>query len=131
MSFWEKIQKDIKKNLKEGIDLFKERSSTVTKKLEWLTEEGKKRYKLFNLNMKVQEEFAHLGGHIYDLVSKDAKNPIENKKVQSIMKKIKRLETQINRLESKKTKKKPVKKTSRKKKHSKASRVASSTGREI
>jgi len=132
MSFWEKIQKDIKRNLKEGIDLFKERSSTVTKRLEWLTEEGKKRYKLFNLNMKVQEEFAHLGGHIYDLVSKDAKNPLENKKVQSIMKKIKRLETQINRLEGKKAKKKVVgKKTSRKKKYSKGSRASSSTGREI
>jgi|Deesub1362A_J573_1020465.scaffolds.fasta_scaffold01172_6 hypothetical protein len=134
MSFWEKIQKDIKRNLKEGIDLFRERSSTVTKKLEWLTEEGKKRYKLFNLNMKVQEEFAHLGGRVYDLMSKNVDNPLANKRVQSIFKKIKRLEAQINRLEGRDTrakKKSTVKRTSRKRSSSKGSGAASSSGREI
>ena len=121
MSFWEKIQKDIKRSLREGIDLFRERSTTVTKKLEWLTEEGKKKYKLFNLNMKVQEEFAHLGGRIYDLISKDVENPISNKRVQTIIKRIKRLEAQINRLEGKGIK------TARKKRRSSKKKKQSST----
>jgi len=114
MSFWEKIQKDIRKNLKEGIDFFKEGGSSVTKKLEWLTEEGKKRYRLFNLNMKVQEEFAHLGGRIYDLTSQGVEDPLGNRRVRSIIKKIRRLEDQINKIEGRDVKKKAVRKKSRK-----------------
>ena len=42
MNFLEKIQEDLKKNLKEGLDIFKEGSSVLTDKLEQLTTGGKK-----------------------------------------------------------------------------------------
>ncbi|MCK5503695.1 MAG: hypothetical protein KAJ10_00930 [Thermodesulfovibrionia bacterium] len=113
MNFWDKIQKDMKKNIKEGLEFMKEGSTAVSQRLEKLTEEGKKKYKIFNLNMKVQEEFAKLGGQVYDLTTKKSKNPLGNRKVNSIISKINKLETQITRLK-KKSVKKTVKKTIRK-----------------
>ena len=91
----------------------KEGSTAVSQRLEKLTEEGKTKYKIFNLNMKVQEEFAKLGGQVYDLTTKKSKNPLGNRKVNSIISKINKLETQITRLK-KKSVKKTVKKTIRK-----------------
>ncbi|GBD96935.1 MAG TPA: hypothetical protein ENG83_13195 [Nitrospirae bacterium] len=113
MSFWDKIQEDIKKNLQGGLDIFREGSSVVTEKLEKLTVEGRNKYKVFNLNMKVQEEFAKLGGEIYDLTTGKSKNPLGNRKVKSIISRINKLENQINKLESKEVKK--PKKTAAKK----------------
>ena len=113
MSFWDKIQDDLKKNLQEGLEIFKEGSSVVTETLEKFTSEGKTKYKVFNLNMKVQEDFAKLGGEVYDLIAKKSRNPLGNKKVKSIITKINKLEKQIDRLESKDAKK-AVKKTTKK-----------------
>ena len=116
MSFWEKIQDDLKKNLQESIEIFKEGSSVFTEKIEELTGEGKKKYQVFNLNMKVQEEFAKLGGTIYDLTAKKSKNPLGNTKVKSILTKINKMEDRITKLEDKKPAKKEAKKRTTKKK---------------
>ncbi len=117
MSFWDQIQKDIGENLKEGLSIVKEGSEAITNKLEKLTGEGKKKYKVFNLNMKVQDEFARLGGQIYDLIVKKTKNPLSNKSVASIISKINKLESQISKFEGKevKTKVKTTAKKARKK----------------
>jgi len=117
MNFWERIQKDLSENLKEGLEIVKEGSEAVTQKLEKLTEVGKNKYKVFNFNMKVQDEFAKLGGQIYDLTIKKSKNPLGNRKVISVIKKINRLEAQITKLEGKETgkrRKTTAKKTRRK-----------------
>jgi archaellum component FlaC len=114
MSFWDKIQNDLKKNLQEGLEIFKEGSSVFTEKIEELTGEGKKKYKVFNLNMKVQEDFAKLGGAIYDLTVKKSKNPLANKNIKSIIARINKIEDQINKLEST-GEKKPAKKAVKKK----------------
>jgi hypothetical protein len=115
MSFWEKIQSDLKKNIQEGMEIFREGSSAVTQRLEKLTDEGKKKYQVFNLNMKVQDEFARLGGAIYDLVKKKSKNPLGNRTVTSIIRKINKLEDEISKLEGKAPKSALKKKTSKKK----------------
>ncbi len=100
MGFWDKIQEDVKNNLKEGLDIFKEGSSVFTEKLEEFTKGGKKKYKEFNINMKVQEEFAKLGGEIYDLVREGTKDPLGDKKVVSIINAINKLENKIDKLEA-------------------------------
>jgi hypothetical protein len=126
MTFWDKIQKelnwdkfqnDFKKNIEEGLSIIREGGSAVSKKIEKMTDEGKKKYQIFNLNMKVQEEFAKLGGQVYDLITKKSKNPLANRKVTSVLKKINKLEDQITRLEMKKgtkTKKKTTRKSPKK-----------------
>ncbi len=117
MSFWDKIQEDLKKNFQEGLEIFREGSSVVTDTLGKFTDEGKKKYKVFNLNMKVQEDFAKLGGAIYDLIEKKSKNPLANKQVKSIIARINKMENQITSFDAKDTKKTPkkkVKKTAKK-----------------
>ncbi len=115
MSFWEKIEKDIKKNIQEGLTFFKEGSSAVSQKIGKFTEEGKRKYKVFTLKTKVQDEFTKLGGKIYDL-SRKSKNPMTNKRVNEIILKIKKLEAQIKSKEkkiktrAKKTRRKQAKK---------------------
>ena len=109
MSFWDKIQND----LKESLSFFREGSTIVTDKIEKLADEGKKKFTVFNLNMKVQEEFARLGGQIYDLIGKKSKDPLANRTVTSIIDKINKLETQISKLE--KSGRKKAKKTASKK----------------
>lgn len=110
MSFWDKIQqdlnwnkmqKDIRKNIEEGLAKVREGGTAVTQKIEQFTEEGKKKYRVFNLNMKVQEEFTKLGGQLYDLIVKKSKNPLSNRKLVSLIRKINKLESQIEKLEMK------------------------------
>jgi len=106
MTFWEKIQKDVKRSIEEGIAALKESGTTVSKKIELLTEEGKRRYKIYTLHMKVKDEFERLGGQLYDLVTKKSRDPLSNRKITSIISRIRRLENQITRLEKKATKRK-------------------------
>jgi len=116
---WDKIQKDMKKNVDEGLDIIKDGGATVSKQIEKLADDGKKKYKVFSLNMKVQDEFAKLGGQVYDLIVKKAKSPLKNREVTSTIKKINKMEDQITKLKKKpvkKAKKRIVKKTAAKRK---------------
>ncbi len=103
MSFWEKVQKDISKNIQDGIAALREGGTTVSKKIELLTEEGKKKYKIYSLHMSVKEEFEKLGGQIYDLKMKKSKNPMSSRKVTPIINSINKLEARISKLEKQET----------------------------
>ena len=136
MSFWDQIQKDIGENLKEGLAIVKEGGEAITQKLEKLTDEGKKKYKVFNLNMKVQDEFARLGGQIYDLIVKKSKNPLSSKSVTSIISKINKLEAEISKFEGREIKakvktaaKKTRKKTTAKKAAAKKATTKKTSGK--
>ena len=100
MNFWENVKKDLQKGLKEGIDYLKEGAAIVKVKAEELTDEGKKRYKIFDLKTKVQKEISDLGGRVYDLSSKN-KNPLQDKRIKAIMTRVKKFEARIAKLEGK------------------------------
>jgi hypothetical protein len=104
MDFWESVKKDLQKGLKEGLDFLKEGATVVKVKAEELTDEGKKRYKVYELKAKVQSKVESLGGRVYDLSSKN-KNPMQDKKVKTIIACIKRFEARIVKLEGKEVKK--------------------------
>jgi hypothetical protein len=101
MALWDKVQKDVQKSLKEGYNAIKLKAGE-------LTEEGKRKYKLFELKSKVHREMADLGGNVYSL-SSSKKNPLEDSKVKAIIARLKKLEEQIQKIE------KPAKKKARKK----------------
>lgn len=122
MSFWDGVKKDLQKGWKEGIEAFKEGAVVVREKAEELTEEGKRRYAVHEIKTKVQKEIADLGGKVYELSSKTG-NPLSNKKVQNIIARVNKLETELKRLErkakiaaAKKTPKKTTTKKTTKKK---------------
>jgi hypothetical protein len=115
MNFWSKVKKDLQKGVDEGLAFVKEGAAVVMKKAGELTDEGKKRYALYELKSKVQKEISELGGQVYDLSSK-IKNPMLDSKVKDIIARIKRLESQILQTEGKEApaKKAPVKKSAAK-----------------
>jgi hypothetical protein len=84
--------------IKEGSTVVSQKTRIVAERVGELTEEGTRKYKLFSLNMKVHDEFAKLGGRVYDLSLK-AKNPKTDKRVVAIITRINNLEVQITRLE--------------------------------
>ncbi|MGO9613768.1 MAG: hypothetical protein ACLPX5_12135 [Dissulfurispiraceae bacterium] len=102
MNFWEKVQRDLQKGLTESIAAVREGAAFVRGKAEELTEEGKKQYSLYNLKSKVQKDILGLGGSVYDLSGK-VNNPMSDSKVKATIARIKKLETEINKLEGKAT----------------------------
>ena len=117
MSFWSKVKRDLQKGVDEGLAFVKEGAAVVIRKAEALTDEGKKRYILYEKKAKVQKEIAELGGQVYDLSAK-MKNPMLDSKIKESIARIKRLEAEILKLEGKQApaaKKTVVKKTTAKK----------------
>lgn len=100
MGLWDRIQKDVKKGIDEGVAAVRKGATVAVEKAEELADEGKRRYKIFELKQKVHSTFTDLGGKVYDLVSKGSKNPLLDMKVISTIKGVKKLEAQIAKLES-------------------------------
>jgi hypothetical protein len=101
MGFWESVKKDFQQSLREGVHLLKEKATVMKEKAEELTEEGKKRYKIFDIQMRIQKEVGELGGRVYDLSSKSG-NPLLDKKVKTLIARIKKLEMRVKKLKGKK-----------------------------
>lgn len=98
MNFWGKVKEDLQKGLEEGMTFVREGASVVKKKAEELTEEGKRQYRLYELKTKVQHEISELGGKVYELSGK-VRNPMLDSKVKAIRARLKKLETEIMKLE--------------------------------
>jgi hypothetical protein len=112
MDFWEMIKKDIQKSVKEGIVKVREGVTVAKAKAEELTKEGKRRIRILELKTKVQREISELGGRVYT-ISQKSKYLSSDKKVQSIITRIKKLEEKILKLEGRHVKKSEPKRASR------------------
>jgi hypothetical protein len=99
MDFWEKIKWDVQKGFRDGLAVIREGAVAVKEKAEALTGEGKRQYKLFEIKTKVQKEISELGGRVYGLLVGE-KDVSADRRVKSSVTKIKKLETQITKLEA-------------------------------
>ncbi|MCE5195458.1 MAG: hypothetical protein LLF28_08450 [Nitrospiraceae bacterium] len=99
MTLWDKIKKDIKKGIDEGVSTVKQGAAVAVEKAGELAEEGKRRYKIFELKQKIHSNFTELGGKIYDLTINKIKNPLNDAKVKSVISSIKKLEAETAKLE--------------------------------
>jgi len=97
---FEKIKKDVKKGIEEGIAAVKEGANTVSDKMGELTAEGKRQYKIYDLKAKIRRQMTELGGRAYDLLDIQ-KSPATDSKVKAVYGKIKKLEMQLSKLEGK------------------------------
>jgi hypothetical protein len=95
---FDKIKKDVKKGIEEGIAIVKEGASVVSEKMGELTAEGKRQYKMFDLKAKIQSQMTVLGGRAYDVLD-SKKSPAADSKVKAVFVKIKKLEQQLSKLE--------------------------------
>ena len=111
MDFWQKVKRDVQQGIKEGVEVMKEGVAAAKEKAGEMSEEGKRRYKIFLLKTNVQKEISELGGKIYGLSAK-MKNPMLDSKVKAAIAKIRKIESEIVKLEkeAQKTVKKSVKK---------------------
>ena len=88
---FDKIKKDVKKGIEEGIAAVKEGASIVSGKMGELTAEGKRQYKMFDLKAKIQSQMTELGGRTYDVLD-SKKSPATDSKIKAVFVKIKKLE---------------------------------------
>lgn len=95
---FDKIKKDVKKGVEEGIAGVKKGASVVSEKMGELTTEGKRQYKMFHLKLKIQSQLTELGGRAYDVLD-SKKSPVADRKIKSVFVKIKKLEEQLRKLE--------------------------------
>ncbi|MCE5209932.1 MAG: hypothetical protein LLG40_00035 [Deltaproteobacteria bacterium] len=132
-NLFDKIKVNLKKGMEEGLAVLKEGANVVSVKMNELSDEGQRQYKMFNLTLKIQDQIKELGGMTYAALD-GMKSVDEDKKIKAAYNKIKKLEWQLNKLEgskkiktasvpktaaktkaqSKKTAKPPVKKTAKK-----------------
>ena len=113
-NLFDKIRENLKKGMEEGIAVLREGASVVSVKMNELSEEGKRQYKMFNLNVKIQDQMKEMGGIAYTLI--DAGKSLDpDKKLKAVYTKIKKLEWQLSKIEgSKKIKAVVPKKTAKK-----------------
>ena len=114
-SLFDKIKKDVKKGIEEGIAAVKQGANVVSEKMSELTAEGKRQYKIFDLKSKIQSQMTELGGRTYDVLN-GQQSPAADNKIKSAFVKIKKLEQQLRKLEGGKetkaaTPRKPAAKT--------------------
>jgi rubrerythrin len=116
-SLFDKIRNNLKKGMEEGIAVLKEGANVVSVKMNELSAERKRQYKIFNLNLKIQDQMNELGGITYAVLD-SRKSLDENKKIKAAFAKIKKLDWQLSKIGVKKIKtatpKKPAKKTAKK-----------------
>ena len=55
-SLFDQIKNNLKKGMEEGIAVLKEGANVVSVKMNELSAEGKRQYKIFNLNLKIQDQ---------------------------------------------------------------------------
>ena len=114
-SLLDKIRKDVKKGWAEGIAAVMQGANVVSLKMNELSEEGKRQYRMFNLHVQIKDQINELGGLAYTVLE-NGKSLDENKKMKAVYKKIKKLEWQLGKLEGSTPRKatspgKPAKKT--------------------
>ena len=102
-SIFDQIRNNLKKGMEEGIAVLKEGANVVSVKMNELSAEGKRQYKIFNLNLKIQDQINELGGMTY-IVLESGKSLDENKKIKAAFAKIKKLEWQLIKIGGKKIK---------------------------
>ena len=115
MGFWDKLKRDIKKGIDEGLEALKEGTEVIRHRAEDMTDEVKKKIKIFELKQKIQVQLTELGGRVYEVVSEGKRrNPVLDENVKKIFDRIKKIDEQISKLEGKavarKTKKSAPKK---------------------
>ena len=100
---FDKIKRDVKKGIEEGVATVMQGASIVSLKMNELSAEGKKQYKIFNLTVKIKDQLNELGDITYAVLDR-RKSLDENKKIKAAFAKIKKLEWQLSKIGGKKIK---------------------------
>ena len=126
---FDKIKNNLKKGMEEGIAVLKEGATVVSVKMNELSAEGKRQYKIFSLNLKIQDQMNELGGITYAVLD-SRKSLDEDKKIKAAFAKIKKLEWQLSKIGGKRIKTVSVQKPAAKAKAT-TKKAATKTPRQV
>jgi len=96
-TIFDKIKKDFKKGWDEGIAAVIQGANVLSVKMNELSAEGKKQYKMFNLHVKIKDQINELGDIVY-AVLESGKDLDDDKKIKTAYNKIKKLQWQLSKL---------------------------------
>jgi hypothetical protein len=94
----DRIKKDIKKGLDQGVAAVKQGANAVSVKMSELSTEGKRQYKIFDMTVKIRDHVNDLGDIAYTVL-KSGKSLDESKKIKAAFAKIEKLEWQLDKIE--------------------------------
>jgi hypothetical protein len=99
---WEQIKKEVQNELEKGLAVIKNGVIVIQKKAEELSDEGKRQYRMMSTKAKIHNSMRDLGARVYILMSQArTKNPVLDASVKDITARIKGLEADLAKLESK------------------------------
>ena len=101
-NFWTKAKQDLQRGYKDSFEHLKKFTGE-------LTDEGKRKYKAFELKQKAHKQISELGGLAYELLATGS-SVDSSAKVKAAMDKIVKIQEQIAKIEAEAPKKKPAKK---------------------
>ena len=96
-TIFDKIKKDVKKGWDEGIAAVMQGANVLSVKMNELSAEGKKQYKMFNLYVKIKDQINELGDIVYSVLE-SGKTLDDDKKIKTAYNKIKKLQWQLSKL---------------------------------
>ncbi len=92
---WSKVRGDIQKGYKESVSFLKAKTGEIT-------EESKKKYKIYEHKHKAHKQISELGALAYEIFNSGGSLD-KSAKVKATVEKIKKIEEQINQLEAQAT----------------------------
>ena len=106
--FWNKVRGDIQKGYKESVGFIKTKTEVIT-------EEGKKKYKVYEHKHNAHKQIAELGAMTFEIINSGG-SVDKNAKIIAAVEKINKIEEQIVKLEAQAIKATSKKKTPARKK---------------
>lgn len=115
MKSWERVKRDLQLAVKEGADLFKVGTTTLSAETRRMAKKGafamreetrrmarlgKLRYQVYRLNQRARNNFTEIGGKVYDLASKDLKRFKLDEKLKKLILETQQIEGHVKTLES-------------------------------
>lgn len=88
MSFWEKVNNELKRAVEEGWSVLKDTARI-----------GKLRYNKYTLTRKADKCFSKIGGIVYEMAKPPWENPLSRPEVLKLVEEIKKLESEMTALE--------------------------------
>ena len=98
----EQTKKELPADLKKGLEIIRRGVFAFQKKVEEIAEEGKRQYNIVATKSNIRDAKRDLGERVYTLISEEeTANPALDEKVKVIIARIKGLEEELAKLESK------------------------------
>lgn len=100
MSFWDKVNENIKRAVDEGVVAIKEGAKVASEKGGEVAKVGKLKFEAYNKHKEAQKKLAKLGGMVFDMAKPPFENPLCDPEVMKVIESIKEAEKEVKEIEA-------------------------------